>query len=128
MAQVNSLGRRKTSTARVYLSKGTGTITVNNKPLENYFPVVTNRTAILLPLKTAGFDGQYDIKVTVRGGGTTGQSVAVQHAISRAIIEIDPEKRAALKPLGLLTRDDRMVERKKYGQPKARKRFQFSKR
>ncbi len=128
MAQTNTIGRRKTSTARAYLSKGSGTIIVNNKPLENYFPLENNRIAILLPLKTAGLDGQFDIKVTVRGGGTTGQSVAVQHAIARAIVEMDPEKRTELKPLGLLTRDDRMVERKKYGQPKARKRFQFSKR
>ena len=128
MAQVQSIGRRKTSTARVYLSKGTGKVLVNNKPLENYFPLLDTQNVVLAPLRVAGMDGEYDVKITVRGGGQTGQSVAAQHGISRAIIEIDPEKRAEMKPHGFFTRDDRMVERKKYGQPKARKRFQFSKR
>jgi small subunit ribosomal protein S9 len=128
MAQVQSIGRRKTSTARVYLQKGTGKVLVNNKPLEQYFPLLDTQNVVLAPLRVAGLDSEYDVKVTVRGGGQTGQSVAAQHGIARAIIEIDPEKRTELKPHGFFTRDDRMVERKKYGQPKARKRFQFSKR
>jgi small subunit ribosomal protein S9 len=128
MAQISSIGRRKTSTARVYLSKGTGKVLVNNKGLEDYFPLLDTQNVVLAPLRVVGLDSEYDVKITVRGGGQTGQSVAAQHGISRAILEIDPEKRSELKPHGFLTRDDRMVERKKYGQPKARKRFQFSKR
>lgn len=128
MAQINTIGRRKTSTARVYLEKGSGNITINNKPLDNYFPLLDTQNLVTAPLKVAEWENDYDVKVTVRGGGMTGQSVAAQHGIARAIVEIDPEKRAVLKPHGFLTRDDRMVERKKYGQPKARKRFQFSKR
>jgi small subunit ribosomal protein S9 len=128
MAQFQSIGRRKTSTARVYLSKGTGKVLVNGKSLEDYFPLLDTQNTVLAPLRVVGFDGEYDVKITVRGGGQSGQAVAAQHGISRAILEIDSEKRTALKPHGFLTRDDRMVERKKYGQPKARKRFQFSKR
>ncbi len=128
MSQINSIGRRKTSTARAYLQKGKGTITVNNKTLEDYFPMQSSRNMILLPLQVTEFEGQYDIKLTIRGGGTTGQAEAAQLGIARAIDIIDPEKHSVLKEHGLLTRDDRMVERKKYGQPKARKQFQFSKR
>lgn len=128
MAQINTIGRRKTSTARVYLEKGSGKIIINNKPLDNYFPLLDTQNLVTAPLKVAEWENDYDVKVTVRGGGMTGQSVAAQHGIARAIVEIEPEKRTALKPHGFLTRDDRMVERKKYGQPKARKRFQFSKR
>lgn len=128
MSQTQSIGRRKTSTARIYLKKGSGKITVNKRGFEEYFPLLDTRNLVMSPLKVAGMEGEYDIIITVRGGGQTGQSVAAQHGIARAIVEIDPEKRAVLKPHGFLTRDDRMVERKKYGQPKARKRFQFSKR
>lgn len=128
MDQFQSIGRRKTSTARVYLKKGSGKVEVNGKALEEYFPLLDTQNIVTAPLRVAELDGEYDVKITVRGGGPTGQSVAAQHGIARTILEIDPEKRSALKPHGFLTRDDRMVERKKYGQPKARKRFQFSKR
>lgn len=128
MADKIYVGRRKTAVARVILKNGNGKITVNNKEFEQFFPQLLSREDILLPLKVTENEGKYDIHVNVNGGGTTGQAQAVRLGISRALVEINPDYRNALKVDGLLTRDPRMVERKKYGRPKARKRFQFSKR
>ncbi len=128
MADKIYVGRRKTAVARVILKNGNGKITVNNKEFEQFFPQLLSREDILLPLKVTENEGKYDIHVNVNGGGTTGQAQAVRLGISRALVEINPDYRSALKVDGLLTRDPRMVERKKYGRPKARKRFQFSKR
>ena len=128
MADKIFIGRRKTSVARVILKNGSGKITVNNKEFENFFPQLLSREDILLPFKVTETEGKYDVHVNVNGGGTTGQAQSVRLGIARALIEFNPEYRPALKAEGLLTRDPRMVERKKYGQPKARKRFQFSKR
>ncbi|MFZ1520458.1 MAG: 30S ribosomal protein S9 [Ignavibacteriaceae bacterium] len=122
------IGRRKTAVARVILRNGSGKITVNDKAFEDFFPQLLSREDILLPLKVTETEGKYDILVNVQGGGTTGQAQSVRLGIARALIEINPDYRPKLKVDGLLTRDPRMVERKKYGQPKARKRFQFSKR
>lgn len=122
------VGRRKTSVARVVLKSGSGKITVNDQEFEKFFPQLLSREDILLPLKVTETEGKYDVHVNVKGGGTTGQAQSVRLGIARALIEINPEFRSKLKVEGLLTRDPRMVERKKYGQPKARKRFQFSKR
>ena len=122
------VGRRKTSVARVVLKMGSGQFTVNDRTLEQYFPVDTLRTEVLLPLVTTESSGKYDISANVRGGGLTGQAGAVKLGLSRALIEVNSELRAKLRTNDLLTRDPRMVERKKYGQRKARKRFQFSKR
>ncbi len=128
MGVVHKIGRRKAAVARVYVSEGNGTITVNKRDFKDYFSTDTLRYKIQQPFAlTENVDG-YDVKVNVFGGGITGQAEAVRLAISRALIEIDQENRALLKPEGLLTRDPRMVERKKYGQKKARKKFQFSKR
>jgi small subunit ribosomal protein S9 len=126
--QTNTIGRRKTSTARVYVQSGTGKILVNNKEFDKYFPLPSQRNVVKLPLTVTETDGQFDIKITVRGGGMSGQAGAIQLGIARALQEINEDAHDVLKANGLLTRDDRMVERKKYGQPKARKRFQFSKR
>ena len=128
MAQANYIGRRKTSTARLYIKPGKGEILVNKEPIEEYLPVKALRNIALLPLSVTELEGKYDIKVTVRGGGKAGQAGAIQHALARAVDGENEELHSILKEHGLLTRDDRMVERKKYGQPKARKRFQFSKR
>jgi small subunit ribosomal protein S9 len=128
MADQIYVGRRKTSVARVILRSGNGTITVNGKEFEHVFPEQLSREDILNPFKATETMGQYDVWVHVNGGGTTGQAQAVRLGISRALITLNPEFRPALKAEGFLTRDPRMVERKKYGQPKARKRFQFSKR
>lgn len=128
MADKIYVGRRKTAVARVVLRNGSGVITVNGQEFEKFFPQLLSREDILLPFKTTETQGKFDVKVNVNGGGTTGQAQAVRLSISRALIDLNPEYRPALKALGLLTRDPRMVERKKYGQPKARKRFQFSKR
>lgn len=128
MANQSYIGRRKTSTARVYVQPGKGDILVNNKPFETYFVLPSQRIAVNMPFEVTETNGKYDVKVTVRGGGVTGQAEAVQLGIARAINDMEPEKHTVLKSHDLLTRDDRMVERKKYGQPKARKRFQFSKR
>ncbi len=128
MADQIYVGRRKTSVARVILRSGNGKITVNGKEFEKAFPQLLSREDILNPFKVTETMGQYDTIVNVKGGGTTGQAQAVRLGISRALIAINPEFRPALKVEGFLTRDPRMVERKKYGQPKARKRFQFSKR
>ena len=128
MAQANYIGRRKTSTARLYIQPGKGEFLINKTPIEEYLPEKAIRNIALLPLSVTEMDGKYDIKVTVRGGGKSGQAGAVQHALARAIDGENEEVHSILKEHGLLTRDDRMVERKKYGQPKARKKFQFSKR
>lgn len=122
------LGRRKTSVARVILRSGSGVITVNNRPVEIFFNQQVNRDDVVFPFNLTETFGQYDVKANVAGGGTTGQAQAIRLAISKALVEFNPENRLKLKPHGLLTRDPRMVERKKYGHPKARKRFQFSKR
>lgn len=128
MAQANYIGRRKTSTARLYIKPGKGSIVINNTPVEEYLPVKAIQNIALLPLSVTELEGKYDIKVTVRGGGKAGQAGAIQHALARAIDGETEEMHSILKEHGLLTRDDRMVERKKPGQPKARKKFQFSKR
>lgn len=128
MEQKNFIGRRKTSTARLYIQPGSGKFTVNKRELENYFSTKAHQNVASLPLEVTESNGQFDIKVTVRGGGITGQSGAIQHALARALDDHNEEWHDVLKAHNLLTRDDRMVERKKYGQPGARKKFQFSKR
>lgn len=129
MAQINAVGRRKTSTARVYLQSGTGEIIINGLSIEKYFDSPAQILVAKQPFSFTETDGQYDVKVTVRGGGKSGQAGAVQLGIARALNEANRELfRPALKKEGMLTRDSRMVERKKPGQPKARKKFQFSKR
>jgi small subunit ribosomal protein S9 len=128
MGVVHKIGRRKTAVARVYLSEGKGNITINKKDVADYFTTATLQYKINQPFALTGTEGSYDVKVNVFGGGITGQAEAVRLAISRALCEINEENRASLKPEGLLTRDPRMVERKKFGQKKARKKFQFSKR
>ena len=128
MEVVNALGRRKSAVARVYVSEGKGKITINNRELADYFPTGILQYVVLQPLNLLGVAGQYDINVNLDGGGITGQAEALRLRISRALIEINPDSRPALKAAGFLTRDPREVERKKPGQPKARKRFQFSKR
>jgi small subunit ribosomal protein S9 len=128
MEQKNFIGRRKTSTARLYIKSGSGEFLINDRELDDYFATQAQRNVAYLPLKVTELDDQFDIKVTVKGGGTTGQSGAIQHALARALDDHDEELHGLLKEHGLLTRDDRMVERKKYGQPKARKKGQFSKR
>ncbi len=121
-------GRRKTSVARVRLASGSGKIIVNGRALENYFPTETLRSVVAEPFSTTETAGKFDVRVSVQGGGPSGQAGAVRHGISRALIKADANYRPSLKSEGLLTRDPRMKERKKYGQPGARKRFQFSKR
>ena len=122
------IGRRKTSVARVILKSGNGKVTVNGKEFEKAFPLLVSREDITKPFDITETKGKYDVNVNVKGGGSTGQAQAVRLGIARALIDLNPEFRPSLKIEGLLTRDPRMVERKKYGQPKARKRFQFSKR
>jgi small subunit ribosomal protein S9 len=121
-------GRRKTAIARVRLASGSGKIVVNGRPFESYFPVETLRATAAQPLTLTGNAEKLDARITVTGGGPTGQSVAVRHGIARALLHFDASLRPALKAEGFLTRDPRMKERKKYGQPGARKRFQYSKR
>jgi small subunit ribosomal protein S9 len=128
MADKIYVGRRKTSTARVILRNGSGKVTINGREFENYFPQLLSREDILSPLKLTQTIGNYDVIVNVDGGGTTGQAEAIRLGIARALVDINPEFRNTLKSQGFLKRDPRMVERKKYGRPKARKRFQFSKR
>ena len=125
---IHKIGRRKTAVARVYVSEGNGTITVNKKEYKNYFTTPTLQYKVLQPLSLTDNTESFDIKVNVFGGGVTGQAEAIRLAISRALVELNAENRTILKPEGLLTRDPRMVERKKFGQKKARKKFQFSKR
>jgi small subunit ribosomal protein S9 len=121
-------GRRKCAVARAWVTGTAGEITVNEKPLEKAFPRLTLRQIIQLPLEMAGLVGKYSISATVYGGGPTGQAGALRHAIARALVAMSPSVRPPLKKEGLLTRDSRMKERKKYGQKGARKRFQYSKR
>lgn len=128
MEIINTLGRRKTSVARVYLQKGSGNVTVNNKDYKEFFPVAMLQSKIQQPFQLTETAGQYDVKVNVMGGGINGQAEAIRLGISRALVKISEELKPALKADGLMTRDPRMVERKKPGQPKARKKFQFSKR
>jgi len=128
MEVIHKIGRRKTAVARVYVAQGTGNITVNKKDMAVYFPTATLQYKVNQPLAMTNNDGNFDITVNVYGGGITGQAEAIRLAISRAMCELDAENRLVLKPEGLLTRDPRMVERKKFGQKKARKKFQFSKR
>jgi len=128
MEVVNTIGRRKAAVARIYLSEGKGNITVNNRDYKEYFPVKQLQYIVTQPLQVLNVVENYDIKVNLNGGGIKGQAEALRLAISRAMCEVDAENRKAIKPLGFLTRDPREVERKKPGQPKARKRFQFSKR
>ena len=126
--QFQAVGRRKTSVARVYLRPGTGQVIVNKKPLETYFPTKIRQLAATAPLDTTELRGQFDVLVNAKGGGHTDQSDAVQLGIARCPAAYEPEPRKPLRDGGCLTRDPRMVERKKPGQPKARKKFQFSKR
>jgi small subunit ribosomal protein S9 len=127
MGAIHKIGRRKTAVARVYVTEGKGQITVNKKDLAEYLTTSTLQYKVQQPFSLTGTEGSYDVKVNVFGGGITGQAEAIRLAISRALCAINEEFRAILKPEGLLTRDPRMVERKKFGQKKARKRFQFSK-
>ncbi|TYB76127.1 30S ribosomal protein S9 [Bizionia gelidisalsuginis] len=128
MEVLHKIGRRKTAVARVYLSQGEGKITINKKELANYFPTAILQYKVKQPLVLTENETTFDINVNVFGGGVTGQAEAIRLAISRAMCELNDENRGLLKPEGLLTRDPRMVERKKFGQKKARKKFQFSKR
>jgi len=128
MEVINALGRRKAAVARIYLKDGKGTITINDRDFKNYFPQETLQYVVLQPLNLLNVIDQYDIKVNLDGGGYNGQAEAVRLAISRALVKIDAENKSELKKAGFMTRDPREVERKKPGQPKARKRFQFSKR
>lgn len=128
MEVINAIGRRKSAVARVYLTEGTGKITINKSDIEKYFPSAILRYVVKQPLQLLEAEGKYDIKVNLDGGGYTGQSQALRLAIARALVKINAEDKKALKDAGFLTRDSRAVERKKPGQPKARRRFQFSKR
>lgn len=121
-------GRRKTSTARVYLKPGSGDIIINKRAFDNYFPVEALRTMVRQPLQLTETAGKFDIHVNVAGGGLAGQAGAIRHGITRALLEFNADLRRSLKQAGLITRDPRIKERKKYGQKGARKRFQFSKR
>ena len=128
MSVINTIGRRKTSVARVYMSEGKGKITINKRDFTDYFPTGVLQYKVNQPFALTETTGKYDVTVNVKGGGINGQVEAVRLGISRALVEIDPEHKPALKAESLMTRDPRMVERKKPGQPKARKKFQFSKR
>jgi small subunit ribosomal protein S9 len=128
MSTTHAIGRRKTTIARVYLKKGKGKVLVNNRDLSNYFATAMLQYKVNQPFALTDTSGKYDVKVSVVGGGMTGQAEAIRLGISRALSILNPDFRATLKPDGLMTRDPRMVERKKFGQKKARKRFQFSKR
>lgn len=123
-----AVGRRKTSVARVIISPGSGKIVVNRKPLDQFFSLDTLRTDVVKPFEITQTSGKYDAQINVDGGGSTGQAGAIRLGIARALVEMSEDNRSPLRAAGLLTRDPRMVERKKYGQKKARKRFQFSKR
>ena len=126
--QYNGVGRRKTAVARVYLRPGNGTWAINGRSLEEYFPRNSHQLHASEPLGATENEGTYDVKVVVRGGGKTGQAGAIRLGIARALLKVDEDYRTTLRPRGMLTRDPRKVERKKPGQPGARKRFQFSKR
>ena len=128
MEKVNAIGRRKAAVARVYLTEGNGQIVINKRPFDVYFPSSIIQYVVMQPLNTLEAAGKYDILVHLDGGGFKGQAEALRLAIARALVKINPEDKAALRADGFMTRDARTVERKKPGQPKARKRFQFSKR
>ena len=128
MPKENYIGRRKTSTARLYVKPGTGKFVVNGQPIDEYLSTQARINVAKMPLEVTELEGQYDFKGTARGGGVTGQAGAISLALARALDDHNEDVHTKLKEVGLLTRDDRMVERKKYGQPKARKKFQFSKR
>ena len=128
MEIIHKIGRRKTSVARIYLSKGKDKMTINGKDFKDYFPTTSLQFKILQPFKLTNNLGKFDLSVNVYGGGITGQVEAIRLAVSRALSEMSDENKSALKKEGLLTRDPRMVERKKFGQKKPRKKFQFSKR
>ena len=128
MEQINAIGRRKSSVARVYLTEGTGKIVINKRELDKYFPSGILQYVVKQPLQLLGVEEKYDIKANLDGGGFTGQSQALRMAIARALVKVNAEDKKTLKTQGFLTRDSREVERKKPGQPKARRRFQFSKR
>ncbi len=126
--EYNAVGRRKTSIAQVFMKPGTGIITINKKPLDQFFPYETMKMVVQQPLNVVAVLGKYDFNIRVKGGGFSGQATAIRHGISRALIAANSDFRAKLKKEGLLTRDPRAVERKKFGQKGARARFQFSKR
>ncbi len=128
METINTVGRRKAAIARVILKEGNGNITINHRPLEVYFPSEILQYIVKQPLLTLGVAEKYDIQVNLDGGGYKGQAEALRLAIARALVKVNPEDKPALRAEGFMTRDPRSVERKKPGQPKARKRFQFSKR
>jgi small subunit ribosomal protein S9 len=128
MEMISSIGRRKASVARVYVVSGSGKITINGRDYKEYFPMMISQNTITDPLKVAESEGQYDIKITVDGGGFKGQAEAIRMGISRCLVKINEDIRKPLKDKKFLTRDAREVERKKFGKPKARKSFQFSKR
>lgn len=128
MEQITTVGRRKAAIARVFVKDGSGKITVNGRDYKEYFSTLQLRYIVEQPFSVLGIEGKYDVKVNLDGGGIKGQAEALRMGLSRALCEIDLENRPKLKSNGFLTRDSRVVERKKYGQPKARKRFQFSKR
>ncbi len=128
MEVINAIGRRKTAVARIYMKEGSGKIIVNNKDYKDYFPIDTLQYVVEQPFNTLDAVGKYDITVTLDGGGYKGQAEALRLAISRAFVKLDEANKPALKAAGFMTRDPRSVERKKPGQPKARRRFQFSKR
>jgi len=128
MERIHKIGRRKTAVARIYVTDGNGSITINKRELKKYFTTGTLQYKVLQPLSLTDNTTSFDINVNVFGGGITGQAEAIRLAISRALCEIDAENKSVLKAEGLLTRDPRMVERKKFGQKKARKKYQFSKR
>lgn len=128
MEVINALGRRKAAVARVYVKEGSGKITINKKDLESFFPNPLLQYVVKQPLAKLGVEDKYDIKINLHGGGYTGQSEAARLGIARALVKINAEDKAVLRAEGFMTRDPRIVERKKPGQPKARRRFQFSKR
>jgi small subunit ribosomal protein S9 len=128
MEVINAIGRRKTAIARIYINEGKGQITINKRTFQEYFAAQTMQYVVLQPLNLLGVAENYDIKVNLEGGGITGQAEALRLAIARALVKINPEDKPQLRSQGWLTRDSREVERKKPGRPKARKRFQFSKR
>ena len=128
MQIINTIGRRKTSIARIYMQPGKGEMIINGRELSNYFPTEVLQIILNQPFNLVDSTGKYDVKINVKGGGIAGQAEAIRLAISRALVEVNEENKPPLKKEGFLTRDSRMVERKKYGRRKARKRFQFSKR
>jgi small subunit ribosomal protein S9 len=124
----SATGRRKTAVARVWMTEGTGQITINSRSFEEYLPTIELQNSVLAPFLALTLTNKFDLNVIVKGGGKNAQAIAIRHGVSRALTQLDPEHRKVIKPLGYLTRDPRMKERKKPGQPGARARFQFSKR